>query len=113
MTSARISQADPEQTIHDAPGPTWCGPAMNARRFPPPWTVEELEACFVVGDHDRQQLAYVYFEDKPGRRSAPTARRSAADRGEHRKAAGVVAPVPMSAFGGKADIARICFDVCF
>jgi len=23
-----------------------------------------------VRDHDRQQLAYVYFEDEPGRRSA-------------------------------------------
>jgi len=22
--------------------------AMNGRRFPPPWTVEEQEACFVV-----------------------------------------------------------------
>jgi len=42
-----------------------------ARRFPPPWSVEELnDACFVVRDHDGQQLAYVYFEDEPGRRSA-------------------------------------------
>jgi hypothetical protein len=39
------------------------------RRFPAPWTVEELEACFVVRDHDGQQLAYVYFEEEPGRRS--------------------------------------------
>ena len=43
---------------------------MKGRRFPPPWSVEELEACFVVRDHDGQQLAYVYFEDEPGRRSA-------------------------------------------
>jgi hypothetical protein len=43
---------------------------MPARRFPPPWTVEELEACFVVRDHNGQALAYVYFEDEPGRRSA-------------------------------------------
>ena len=39
-------------------------------RFPPPWSVEELDACFVVRDHNGQQLAYVYFEDEPGRRSA-------------------------------------------
>jgi hypothetical protein len=41
---------------------------MPSRRFPPPWTVDELEACFVVRDHNGQQLAYVYFEDEPGRR---------------------------------------------
>ena len=38
--------------------------------FPPPWSVEEQAACFVVRDHNRQQLAYVYFEDEPGRCSA-------------------------------------------
>ena len=42
---------------------------MTARRFPPPWSVEEQAACFVVRDHNGQQL-YVYFEDEPGRRSA-------------------------------------------
>ena len=41
-----------------------------ARRFPPPWSVEELEASFVVKDGAGQKLAYVYFEDEPGRRSA-------------------------------------------
>jgi hypothetical protein len=43
---------------------------MTERRFPPPWSVEELDACFVVRDHNGQQLAYVYFEEEPGRRSA-------------------------------------------
>ena len=37
---------------------------MTTRRFPPPWSVEELDACFVVRDNDGQQLAYVYFEDE-------------------------------------------------
>ena len=40
------------------------------RRFRPSWSVEEQEACFVVRDHDGQQLACAYFEDEPGRRSA-------------------------------------------
>jgi len=41
------------------------------RRFPPPWTIEELnDACFVVTDSAGQKLAYIYFEEEPGRRSA-------------------------------------------
>jgi hypothetical protein len=43
---------------------------VKIRRFPPPWSVEEQEVCFVVRDHGGQALAYVYFEDEPGRRSA-------------------------------------------
>jgi hypothetical protein len=40
------------------------------RRFPPPWSVEETDACFIVRDVNGHALAYVYFEEEPGRRSA-------------------------------------------
>jgi len=63
---------------------------MPARRFPPPWSVEEQDACYVVRDHDGQQLAYIYFEDEPGRRSA--AKLLAKD--EPRRVAANVAKLP-------------------
>jgi hypothetical protein len=43
---------------------------MEARRFTPPWTVEDHPACFIIKDSNGQALAYVYFEEEPGRRSA-------------------------------------------
>ena len=63
---------------------------MAAGHLPPPWTVEETDACFIIRDGDRQALAYVYCEDEPGRRTAAkrlTRDGGAADCGEHRQAA--------------------------
>jgi hypothetical protein len=38
---------------------------MPARhRFPPPWSVEEQDGCFVVRDRNGQALSYVYFKDE-------------------------------------------------
>ena len=38
---------------------------MTPRRFPPPWSVEELDACFVVTPAVRRR-ACVYYENEPG-----------------------------------------------
>jgi hypothetical protein len=44
---------------------------MTARRFPPPWTIDEMnDACFIVKDAGGHALAYVYYEEEPGRRAA-------------------------------------------
>jgi hypothetical protein len=36
---------------------------VMARRFPPPWSVEDIGAAFVAKDSAGQKLAYVYYED--------------------------------------------------
>jgi hypothetical protein len=41
--------------------------SMPAGRFPPPWSVEEQDAYFVVRDRGGLALAYVDFENEPGR----------------------------------------------
>jgi hypothetical protein len=43
------------------------GLSNKTRRFPPPWSIEDDGACFIVKD-SAGQLAYVYFEDEPERR---------------------------------------------
>ena len=48
---------------------------VSERLFPPPWSVDDPEAkhdrqCSIVRDYDGHALAYVYFEDEPGRRLA-------------------------------------------
>jgi hypothetical protein len=44
-------------------------------RFPPPWSVDDPDMklgqdCYIVRDGNGHAIAYVYFEDEPGRRSA-------------------------------------------
>ena len=43
----------------------------SARRFPAPWTIEDHNnACLIVRDANGLAVAYVYYEEEPGRRAA-------------------------------------------
>ena len=66
------------------------GLALMSRRFPPPWSVEETDACFIVRDANRQALAYVYCEEEPGRRAAA----KLLTRDEARRIAANIAKLP-------------------
>jgi hypothetical protein len=77
---------------------------MKPRRFPPPWSTEETNTCFIVRDHNGQALAYVYFEDEPGRRSAA----KLLTRDEARRMASNIVKLPDLLSGGaKASLAAI------
>jgi hypothetical protein len=43
--------------------------AAPGRHFRSPWSVEDLASCFVVKARGGQELAYIYYEDDPSRRS--------------------------------------------
>jgi hypothetical protein len=43
--------------------------SASDRHFPPSWKADDLAACFVVKDSIGQELAYIYYEEAPGRRA--------------------------------------------
>jgi hypothetical protein len=63
---------------------------MPDRKFPPPWTIEDNGACFVVRDANGQALAYTYYEEEPGRRTSA----SLLTRDEARRIAANIAKLP-------------------
>jgi hypothetical protein len=65
---------------------------MPQRRFPLPWIAEQHDACFIVRDRAGLNLAYVYFQDDPGCRSAA----KLLSRGEARRIATKIAKLPES-----------------
>jgi hypothetical protein len=64
---------------------------VRRRPFTPPWSVEETQACFFVKDFGGQKLAYLYFEEEPGRQSAA----NQLTRDEARRIAANIAKLPV------------------
>ena len=69
---------------------------MGPRHFPLPWSVEELDTCFVVKDSSGQKLVFVYFENEPGRRSVA----KLLSKDEARRIAVNIAKLPQHLQGG-------------
>ena len=57
------------------------------RRFPPPWSVDDIGGCFVVKHANEQMLAYVYYDD-------PRAADKPLTRDEARRVAANIAKLP-------------------
>jgi hypothetical protein len=73
---------------------------MTARRFPPPWSVDDPDMKLgqdIIRDGNGQALADVYFEDEPGRRSAA----HLMTRDEARRTAANIAKLPNSIGPGR------------
>jgi hypothetical protein len=64
--------------------------SMPSRSFPPPWEIEDNRVCFIVKDTNGQALAYIYFEEESGRRTAA----SLLTRDEARRVAINIAKLP-------------------
>jgi hypothetical protein len=67
------------------------GVILPERHFPEPWSVEELDACFVVKDLNGQALAYMYFEKESRHRHR---RSELLLRDEARRIAAIFAKLP-------------------
>lgn len=66
------------------------GATPKPRCFRQPWSVEDVDNCFVVKAQDGQELAYIYYEDDRGRRAIV----KLLSRGEARRIAAAIAKLP-------------------
>jgi hypothetical protein len=62
----------------------------TGRHFQPPWLVEDLTSCFVVKARSGQELAFIYYEEDPRRRSIV----KLLSRDEARRVAAAIAKLP-------------------
>jgi hypothetical protein len=67
------------------------GVILPERHFPEPWSVEELDACFIVKDLNGQALAYMYFEKEQRHRHR---RSELLTRDEAQRIAAIFAKLP-------------------
>jgi len=44
--------------------------SWTVANFPPPWSVREQAACYIVRDSSGQTLGYFFYEEAPDQRSA-------------------------------------------
>jgi hypothetical protein len=44
---------------------------VSARRFPPPWLVEDIGGCFAVKASNDRPLVFIYYGEGVARRSPP------------------------------------------
>jgi hypothetical protein len=64
--------SSPPRAASGVAGGAFCRGAAHLQALAAPTALDDrkTDACFIVRDASRQALAYVYFEEEPGRRSA-------------------------------------------
>jgi hypothetical protein len=77
---------------------------MRTRRFPPPWTAEDIGDCFVVKASNERSLVFIYYGEGVGRRSLARLLTRDIARRRHREAAVIVGPEVI----GSIRVAKHC-----
>ena len=70
LLGTRLADAEFEKVCQALQGLSPIALTDDRPPLPAAWLIAELEACFVVIDSAGQKLAYVYYEEEPGRRPA-------------------------------------------